>query len=95
MESLIHNVKDMLPTMRQGFEAALGETLLDNQRVYVVVVTPGVEPSNRQRSEAVADLRELGKRGTKHREALGVLGDEADQALEAAMENIRPRRETP
>jgi len=95
MESLVHNVKDMLPAMRRGFEAALGEALCDNQRVYVVVVTPGVEPSDQQRSKAVADLRELGEQGTKHRESLGVSVDEADQALDAAMENIRPYREMP
>ncbi len=54
MESLIHNVKDMLPTMRQGFEAALGETLLDNQRVYVVVVTPGRRGHTRRGAERSA-----------------------------------------
>jgi len=95
MESLIHNVKDMLPAMRQGFEAALGETLRDNQQVFVVVVTPGVEPSDQQRAEAIADLRELGKQGTKHREALEASVDEADQALGEAMENLRPYREMP
>ncbi len=58
MESLTHNVKDMLPETRRGFETALGETLLDDQRVYVVVVTPGVEPSDRQRAEADQALDE-------------------------------------
>ncbi len=95
MESLVHNVKDMPPERRRSFEAALGETLRDNQRVYVVVVTPGVEPSDQQRAAALADLRELGERGTKHRESLGVSVDEADQAVDEAMENVRPSRDMP
>jgi len=95
MESLVHHVKDMPPATRRGLEAALGETLLDHQRVYVVVVTPGVEPSDQQRTEALADLRELGKQGTKHRESLGVSVDEANQAVDEAMENIRHSREMP
>jgi len=95
MESLIHNVKDMLPETRRGFEAALGETLHDNQRVYVVVVTPGVEPSDQQRAEALADLRELGERGAKHRESLGISEDEASQAVDEAMGNVRPSRDMP
>jgi len=93
MESLVHNVKDMLPATRRGFEAALGETLLDSQCVYVVVVTPGVEPSDLQRAEALADLRELGKQGAKHRESLGISEDEADQAVDEAMQNVRHSRD--
>lgn len=95
MESLVHNVKDMLPETRRGFEVALGGTLHDNQRVYVVVVTPGVEPNDPQRAEALADLRELAGQGTKHRESLGVSVEEADQALEEAMESVRPFRDMP
>ncbi len=95
MESLVHNVKDMLPETRRGFETALGETLLDNQRVFVVVVTPGVEPSDQQRAEALDDLRELGKQGTKHRESLEVSVDDANQALDEAMESVRPSRDKP
>jgi len=93
MESLVHHVKDMLPATRRGLEAALGETLFDNQQVYLVVVTPGVEPSDQQRAEALANLRELGEQGAKHRESLGVSVDEADRAVDEAMENIRPSRE--
>ncbi|MCI0333898.1 MAG: hypothetical protein L0228_11825 [Planctomycetes bacterium] len=93
MESLVHNVKDMPPETRRGFETALGETLRDDQRVYVIVVTPGVEPSDRQRAEALADLRELGARGAKNRESLGVSVDEANKAVDEAMENVRPPRD--
>jgi len=93
MESLVHNVKDMPLETRRSFETALGETLCDNQQVYVIVVTPGVEPSDQQRAKAIADLREVGKRGTKHRESLGVSVDEVDQTVDEAMENIRPYRD--
>jgi len=81
--------------MRRGFEAALGEPLLDNQCVYVVVVTPGVEPNDQQRAEALADLRDLGKQGAKHRKSLGVSEDEADRAVEEAMQNVRRPRDMP
>lgn len=93
MESLVHNVKDMAPNIRHGFETVLGATLDDSQRVYLVVVTPGTEPSDAQRAAAIGDLEELCKQGTAHRESLDASTDEADEALEEAMNHIRPRKD--
>ncbi len=90
MESLIHNVKDLPPEKRRGFEAALGETLRDDQCLLVVVVSPGVEPGDEQRAAALADMRKLGVQGEKHRETLPVSVEDANQILEEAMESVRP-----
>jgi len=95
MESLLHNVKDLPPERRRGFEAALGETLRDDQRLLVVVVTPGVEPSDEQRAAALTDVRKLGVRGAKHRESLHVSEVEANQILDKAMESMRPTNDMP
>jgi hypothetical protein len=91
MESLAHNVKDMAPETRHGIEAVLGETLQDDQVVYLVVITPDAEPSDEKRAAAIADLHEICKQGTAHRESLGISVEEADEALEEAMEYMRFR----
>jgi hypothetical protein len=95
MESLVHNVKDMAPETRLGFETGLGERLQDNQRVYVVVMTPNVEPSDQNKAAAIDDLQKLCKQGTKHRESLGVSVEEADDALAEALEHVRSRKNQP
>ena len=95
MESLVHNVKDMTPDTRHGIEAVLGEALQDDQVVYLVVITPDAEPIDEKRAAAIADLHGICKQGTAHRESLGVSIEEADEALEEAMEHVRSRKGAP
>lgn len=85
----------MTPDARRGLEAALGEPLRDDQRVYVYVVTPGVAPSEEQRAAALADLKALREKGAAHCAAQGVSENEIDDAIEEAMSKIRPRKEVP
>ena len=95
MEPLVHNVKDLAPETRQCFEAVLGERLHDNQHIYLVVVTPGVEPSDEKRAAAIADLEQLSRQGTAHRESLGASAEEADAALDQAIQHVRSGKDRP
>jgi len=92
MESIIRNVSDIEPDKRHWLESAIGRQLEDNQKIVIRVLTPGVEPDEQTRDEALADLKELSQKGSEHRESLGVLVEEANDALDEAMDNIRSRK---
>jgi len=92
MESIIRNVKDIEPDKRCWLENAIGKQLEDNQKIVIRVLTPGVEPDEQTRDEALADLRELSRKGSEHRESMGVAVEEADEALDEAMDRIRSRK---
>jgi len=93
MESVIRNVRDIEPDKRDWLENAIGKRLEDSQKIVIRVLTPGVEPDKAVRDEAITDLRELSEKGSAHRESLGVCVEEADEALEEAMETVRSREQ--
>jgi hypothetical protein len=93
MESIVRNVKDIEPSQRHWLESEMGKPLQDNQQVIIRVVSIGVEPDGETRDAAIADMQELSTKGSQHRQTLGASVDEADRAVEQAMQHVRPRRQ--
>ena len=92
MESIIRNVGEINTDERRVYESLLGHTLRDNQQVIIRVLSPGVEPDQQMRHEAIADLKELSKEGSMHRESLGVSIEEADAITEEAIRHVRSHK---
>ncbi len=90
MESI--NVKDIQPDKRQWLESSIGRHLEDNQKIIIRVITPGVEPDQKTRDEAIDSLMALAHKGTRHRESLAVSAEEADVAVDEATDVLRSRK---
>jgi hypothetical protein len=91
MESIIRNVKDIASNERQWLESALKQHLEDNQRVLIMVLSPGVQADEAVREKAMADLKDISRKGAANREAQGVSVEEADRILDEAIEHARKR----
>ena len=92
MESIIHNVKDIEPDKRRWLESSIGKHLEDHQKIIIRVLTPGVEPNQQVRDEAIDDLMALSEKGSQHRQSLGVPVEEADEAVDEATDALRSRK---
>lgn len=91
MESIIRKVSDISEDQRSWLESNLGQQLQDGQQIIIRVVNVGIEPPAANRDHALADMQQLSQRGSNHRQTKRVSEEEADQALDEAMRDIRPR----
>ncbi len=85
------NVNEMPSGERTALEALLGGKLSPEQQVFVIAYTPGVAPDPAVRAAARQQLMKtfeaIDRNAVKH----GLSADEADAAIEEAMEHVRPR----
>ena len=86
MESIVRNVQDIEAAEKRLYEGVLGQPLNDNQQIIVRVLTP---PDEDTRQKAVADLKVLSEKGSRHRESLGVSEDEVNEILTDARDHVR------
>jgi hypothetical protein len=91
MESIIRNVRDIEADKRQWLEAALQSHLQDNQRVLIMVLSPGVQADEVIRQKAVDHLLAISKKGSAIREQQGISVEEADQIVDEAIEHVRQK----
>lgn len=63
----------------------------NNQKIIIRVLSPGVEPDQQTRDEAIDDLLKLSRKGSQHRESLSVSIEEADAAVDEATKALRSR----
>jgi hypothetical protein len=87
-----HNVNDLPVTDRQMLEGMLGQPLSPGQRVFVMAYTPSAVPDESVRRAARERLQRTFDKVDQYAAAHGVTPEEADAALEEAMEHIRPRK---
>jgi len=92
MESTVRNVKDIQGGERRWLETTLGQQLQDNQQVFIMVLTPDVEPDEVTRRKAGKSIDAILDQAEQNATAQGVTAEEADSAVDEAMEHVR--RET-
>lgn len=85
------NVADISPPDRQSLEGILGGPLAANQQVLIVAYTPGVEPDEATRNQALDEINAMIAAADARAKALGISAEEADAAVEEAMREIRRR----
>jgi hypothetical protein len=92
MESMADcNVNDIPAAERHAIETLLGRSLSADQQVFIMAYTPNAGPSKTVRDAARASLQQAFAKIDEHAKACGVTPEEADAALDEAMEQIRPR----
>jgi len=91
MESIICNVSDMQGDQRQWLESNLGCQLRASQQVMILVLNPGVVPSEETRREALSEVHRISEKAANNLEDQGVSPEDADAAVDEAMEHLRRR----
>ena len=86
------NVNDMPPAERQVIEAMLGRNLDADEQVFIMAYTPNAAPSKTVRDAARASLQQTFAEIDEYANAHGITPEEADAAIEEAMEHVRPRK---
>ena len=77
---------------RQAFESVVGSPLAPDQRVFILVYSPGAAPDEEKRRRAREKLDAIYQKADAHVAQLGVTQDEFDAAVDEAVENTRRRR---
>jgi len=85
MESVIRDVRDLVPDERQVVESMVGHGLAEDQRILVVVLPSGTEPDDGVKLRAREEFLALCKFGTENRERLGISVEDADLILDEAL----------
>jgi hypothetical protein len=86
----VQSVKDLQASGKRWLEDVLGRHLEENQRVFIMVFTPGVIPSDAARREALAGLEATWADVEKHRKEHGIDDKDFDSAVDEAMRHLRP-----
>ncbi len=89
MESIIRNVSDIELDERRMYESVLGHALQQNQRIILRVVDLGREPDDTTRTAALGQAVEIARQGRAAAAAQGVTPEEADAAVEEAIQVVR------
>ena len=89
----VQNVPDLQDSGKRWLEAVLGQHLQGNQQVFIMVFTPGVEPDEATRRQALAGVESTMAEVDKNLSEHGVSDEEFDAAIDEAMKHLR-RRDT-
>jgi hypothetical protein len=90
MESVTRSVSEIQEGEKAWLESLLGQPLREHQQVFIMVFTPGVVPDEATRRAAVARMERTFERADAHARARGVSAEEADDAVQEAMDHVRP-----
>ena len=85
------NVNDLPAPERQTLEGILGQHLSSEQRVFIMTYTPNAVPEESVRSAARAGLQQTFDKVDQYAAEHGVTPEEAEAAVEEAMQHVRPR----
>lgn len=86
----LRNVTDVQGDKRTALEGLLGQQLSENQQVFIMVFTPGVVPDDETRQ--AARIEKTLDESERQAAARGITAEEADAAVDEAMEHVRHRR---
>jgi hypothetical protein len=90
METIFdHNVSELTASNKQSLEAVLGRPLQGHQRVFIRVFDEAVVPDEATRRAAMQDLEQLLDKADQHAREHGITAEEADAAVEEAMQHVR------
>ena len=87
----IQSVRDLQDSGKRWLENVLGQHLKENQQVFIMVFTPGVEPDEASRRQALANVKQTMTHVESNLAIGGVTGEEFDAAVDEAMEGVRRR----
>jgi hypothetical protein len=87
----VQNVKDLQDAGKQWLEHVLGRQLQENQKVYIMVFTPGDEPDATVKRQGFAAANLVWNRVSANLESKGASDKEFDAAVDEAMEHVRRR----
>jgi hypothetical protein len=87
----IQSVKNLQDSGKRWLENVLGQHLKENQQVFIMVFTPGVEPDEASRRHALASVKHTMTQVESNLAEGGVTGEEFDAAVDEAMEDVRRR----
>lgn len=85
------NVNDIPSAEREALETLLGRPLEADQQVFVMAYTPNLVPDEKVREAARKGLHQTFAAVDRHAQEHGITPEEADAAVDEAMERIRPR----
>jgi hypothetical protein len=85
------NVGDIKGDHRRSIEDLVGRSLDEDARVYIMVYKAGVVPDADTRREAREGLRQTFAKTKAYAAEHGITDDEADAAVDEAMEHVRGR----
>ena len=87
----IQSVKSLQDSGKRWLEDVLGQHLRENQQVFIMVFTPGIEPDEASRRQALASIKQTMTQVEGNLAVGGVTGEEFDAAVDEAMEDVRRR----
>ena len=92
METIFNeNVADLPASKRESLEVILGRHLEAHQRVFIQVFDPNAVPDEATRKQALANLDRTFAQTDRYADEHGVTADEADAAVEEALQQVRRR----
>jgi len=86
---LVHKASELKAETRAALEAELGRSLQDDEEVSIMAFIPHAAPTGAARAEAADKLHDHFNR--MDQKLKGVPEEEAEEALDEAIRNVRPR----
>jgi hypothetical protein len=83
------SVGELAGNDRRSVEHLLGQSLQDDQQVYILAFKPGVVPDEDTRQRAAASMRQTFAKAEQHARQQRVGDAEIDEAVAEAMEHVR------
>lgn len=85
------NVTDLQPPDRQALEHLLGNSLQGNEQVFIMAYAREAKPDETARAAALERIKQVQSAVEKYAAEHGITAEEAEAAVDEAMEHVRPR----
>jgi hypothetical protein len=85
----VESVRNLQANRKQLLEEILGQKLKDNQQIFVMALTPGRVPSQKDREESLAALKQTWKKVDEHMKEHGITDGEFDATVDEAVHQVR------
>jgi len=89
MESITRNVSEIQASDKAWLETFLGQRLDEQHQVFIMVYSPNVLPDEDVRRAAAERMERTFQRTDAHARDFGVTAEEADAAVEEAVNRVR------
>jgi hypothetical protein len=86
----VESVRNLQESGKLLLEKILGQSLQDNQQVFIMVLSPGSEPDEAARRQARAGLEAIWEKTAAYADEHGISDDEIDAAIEEAIQQVPP-----
>ena len=90
---VVESVKNLQASGKRLLEDILGQKLEENQQVFIMVLSPGMEPDAAARQQARAGLEATFRKTEAYASAHDIADEEIDAAIDEAAEHVRHRKE--